>query len=1055
MATCPACATENADVARFCMACGAQLAAPELAREARKVVTVVFADITGSTGLGEHLDPEAFRSIMGRWFDAMSAVLERHGGSVEKFIGDAVVAVFGVPVVHEDDALRAVRAAAEMQVALATLNAALRIERGLEIGMRVGVNTGAVVVGDARAGGSRATGDAVNVAARLQQAAEPGETLVGDSTWRLVRDAALTGEARKVQVKGRDEPVTARRLVAVDQTAEAIHRRVGGPMVGRDRELGVIRAAFERSGVEERCVLVTVLGSAGVGKSRLVHEFLTGARTNATVLRGRCLPYGQGITWYPVAELLRSSVGLDEEAEPAVVMDRLRERLTGVEDIEAILTQLAEPLGMASEPAPVEEIFWAIRRLLEHLATSGPTVVVLDDLHWAEPAILDLIEHLADWVHGVPLFVLAMARPELLDFRVGWGGGKPDATTFLLEPLPSADTENLVEALLEGATVTPLARQRIAAAADGNPLYVEQVIEMLLDDGLVERGPNGAMVIGDLETISVPPTIQALLAARLDRLSDGERRTIERAAVVGKEFGQRDVSELTPTAGRADVASQLMGLVRKELIRPDRRREGGGDAYRFRHLLIRDAAYDSLPKLERAELHEQFADWLERTAGDRVAELDEITGYHLDQARSYRLDLGPDDDRTRALALRAGRRLASAGRRTADRDELPTAIRLLSRAEELLIDDAPVRLETLILLVRLTADQEDLPAALQIAYRAERMADGLGELAVLRARLWIWGVRSFVDPDFQLSGFRAETEAAALVFETSGDVNALLDAYAVMNVIDLNLAHWRDTAEWARLGLELATATGRQSRRDDFAGDLANAVVWGSTNATADLVVIERLLGATTRRIKRASLLSGMAFLHAILGDRPQAEAENEAAMSIWDELGERRHEFRHAYMRFALDDLPEALRLSRETADELERRGEYGQRSTMVGLQAWILALTGEDDQTAAHVADESRRLGATDDAVTQILWRAAKSVALARLGETEEADRISAEGIDIAEGTDSFDAETAWLARATVLTTLGRRAEAVAAATRSRDLCVQKGFVNGIRRAEALLAE
>ncbi|MFL5719506.1 MAG: adenylate/guanylate cyclase domain-containing protein, partial [Chloroflexota bacterium] len=343
MASCPVCATDNADVARFCMACGAALVAPEPAREARKVVTVVFADITGSTGLGERLDPEALRSIMGRWFEAMRAVLERHDGSVEKFIGDAVVAVFGVPVVHEDDALRAVRAAAEMQGALATLNESLRAERGLEVAMRVGVNTGPVVVGDARAGGSRATGDAVNVAARLQAAAEPGETLLGDSTWRLVRDAVTTGEPRAIAVRGRDEPVTVRRLVAVDQAAEAIARHIAGPMIGRDRELRILRAAFERAVAEERCVLVTVLGSAGVGKSRLVHEFLAGARADAQVVRGRCLPYGQGITWYPVAELLRSAVGVDETAEPAEVLERLRDRLEGVDDRDAILARLAEP----------------------------------------------------------------------------------------------------------------------------------------------------------------------------------------------------------------------------------------------------------------------------------------------------------------------------------------------------------------------------------------------------------------------------------------------------------------------------------------------------------------------------------------------------------------------------------------------------------------------------------------------------------------------------------------------------------------------------------------
>jgi len=1053
MVACPICSTANQDVARFCMSCGAALSAPEPTREARKVVTVVFADITGSTGLGEHLDPETLRSIMGRWFDALSEVLERHGGSVEKFIGDAVVAVFGVPVAHEDDALRAVRAASDMQVALATLNAALRSERGLEIAMRVGVNTGAVVVGDARAGGSRATGDAVNVAARLQQAAEPGETLVGDSTWRLVRDAVVTGVPRQVQVKGRDEPVTVRRLVTVDQSAEAIHRRAGGPMVGRDRELGILHAAFERAVVEERCVLVTVLGSAGVGKSRLVHEFLAGARSGATVLRGHCLPYGQGITWYPVAELLRSAVGLDQEAEPAVVLDRLHDRLGGIEDADSILARLAEPLGIASEPAPVEELFWAIRRFLERLATGGPTVVVLDDLLWAEPAIFDLVEHLAEWVHGVPLFLLAMARPELLDVRIGWGGGKPDATTFLLEPLPTADTEHLVEALLEGATIPSLARARIAAAADGNPLYVEQVIEMLLDDGLVQRGPSGSIVIGDLETISVPPTIQALLAARLDRLSDGERRTIERAAVVGKEFGQRDVSELTPAEGRAGVSAHLMGLVRKELIRPDRRRDGGGETYRFRHLLVRDAAYDSLPKLERADLHEQFADWLERTAGDRLAELDEITGYHLDQARAYRLDLGPDDERTRALALRAGRRLAAAGQRTAERGEDSTAVRLLSQAEGLLVEEPATRFDTLLRLVYV-GYSEDYVATLRAAQRAEAVAAELGDLAMRRAQLWVSLARSHTDPAFQISEIRAEAESAARAFETAGDIDAILDAHVVMIFIDADAGHWRDTATSARLGLDSAATAGHEQRREDFAIWLSNAHVWGSTDASDSLTTIEGLLASTSRRVTRADLLSAAGILHAILGDRPGAETAQLEATSIWDDLGHGNSDFRDAYMRYALDDFQDALRLVRNEAADLERRGETSARSTIVGLEAWILALTGEDEE-ATRAADESRHLGAPDDAITQILWRAAASVVLARRGEAEEADRISAEGVGIADGTDSFDAGTAWLARAQVLSIHGRRPEASDAAWRARELYAAKGFVNGIRRAEALIVQ
>ncbi|HEV2006205.1 MAG TPA: adenylate/guanylate cyclase domain-containing protein, partial [Candidatus Limnocylindrales bacterium] len=978
MVTCPNCGTANPEAARFCMACGHVLAAPTPSREARKVVTVVFADITGSTGLGERLDPESLRAIMGRWFEAMREVLEHHGGTVEKFIGDAVVAVFGVPVLHEDDALRAVRAAAGMQAALDGLNEALRAERDLEIAMRVGVNTGQVVVGDARAGGSRATGDAVNVAARLQQAAEPGETLVGDSTWRLVRDAVVTGEPRDVQVKGREEPVVVRTLIDVDQTAEAIHRRVGGPMVGRDRELGILRAAYERSVVEERCVLVTVLGSAGVGKSRLVHEFLAGTRAGSTVLRGRCLPYGQGITWYPVAELLRSAVGLDEEADPSVVMDQLRERLAGVTDAEAVLARLAEPLGVATEPAPVEELFWAFRRFLERLATGGPVVLVLDDLQWAESTLLDLVEHLSEWVHGVPLFLLAMARPELLDLRVGWGGGKPDATTFLLEPLPAADTEHLVEALLEGGTVPAAARARIAAAADGNPLYVEQVIEMLLDDGHVRRLPDGSLEIGDLESISVPPTIQALLAARLDRLSDSERRTIERAAVVGKEFGQREVSELTPADGRAGVSTQLMALVRKELIRPDRRRDDGGETYRFRHLLIRDAAYDSLPKAERAELHEHFADWLELTAADRIADLDEIMGYHLDQARTYRLALGPEDGHTRTLGLRAGRRLAAAGRRAADRDEVAPAIRLLTRAEALLIEDPPARFETLLQLVSV-GFAEDYAVTMQVALRLEAVAAMIGELATRRARLWVSSVRSMTDPGFALSETRAEAESAALAFASAGDIDAILDAYQALILVDLNLAHWQDTATSARLGFELAREAGRDRRREDFAGWWSNALLWGSTDAAQSLATIDGLLGSISRRLSRSNMLSSVAVLRGVLGDRPGADAAHVEAAAIREELGLQPAEFRRAYMEYALDDFPAAIRFARAAAVDLERRGDTGQRSTILALEGWILALMGEDDE-AARLAAESRQLTAPDDAVSQILWRTAESVVLAR---------------------------------------------------------------------------
>jgi class 3 adenylate cyclase/tetratricopeptide (TPR) repeat protein len=1039
------------------MSCGGPLPAGGLipAREVRKVVTVVFADVTGSTGLGERLDPESLRAVMGRWFEAMRAVLERHGGTVEKFIGDAVVAVFGVPVLHEDDALRAVRATQEMRTALATLNVGLRAERGLEIAMRIGVNTGEVVVGDARAGGARATGDAVNVAARLQQAADPGEILVGEATWRLVRDAVDAGDPSEIAVRGRNGPVGARNLRGVHQGAEAIPRRIGGPMVGREREMAILRGAFERSIAEESCALVTVLGSPGVGKSRLVHEFLAHARERALVLRGRCLPYGEGITWWPVAELLRSAVGLDEAADPAGVRAALHRLLAGAPDQDALLDRLAEPLGMAAAPVPRDELFWAVRRFLERIADARPVVVVLDDLQWAESTLLDLLEHVADWASGVPILLLAMARPDLLDTRPGWGGGKSNATSFLLEPLPQAQTEALVASLLEGASLPIAAVERIAAAADGNPLYVEQLVEMLHDDGAVRLGADGSLAAGNLDAITVPPTIQALLAARLDRLADPERRMIERAAVVGKEFRRLEVTELTPETGREGIPGQLMALVRKELIRPDRRRDDADETFRFRHLLIRDAAYEGLPKSERAELHERFADWLERTAGERLAEVDEIVGYHLDQARTYRLALGPDDERTRALALRAGRRLAAAGLRAEERDELPAAVRLLEHAEALLVEDAAARFDTLVHLVACRWSTGAFGAFAEAAFLIAEVAPAVGELAVLRSRLWVGAARGVVDPSYVTLDGLATVEEATKAFEAAGDVDGLLDADSMRSQIHLNQARWRETGDAARVGWERARAAGRDRMLHLFARWLANAMTWGMEPVDSGLATIRELLATTSRRSARQALLMCAAHLHAYAGDRAAADSAVDEAMATRDELGlGRGHaDFRLAEIERALDDPEASLAAARRNEAWLAAAGETGMRSTIVVI-AGLACLTLGDHEEALRLAAEGRRLAAPDDAISQVLWRAVEAVARARRGEHDAADHLSVESLDIASRTDGIGGADAWLARAEVLHLGGRLAEARAAALEARATYAAKGFVNGVSWAEARLA-
>ena len=422
MLTCAACGRENPDGSRFCNACGADLAEPAVAeREYRKVVTLLFCDVVGSTALGESTDPEALRGLLGRYFDEMKAIVERHGGSVEKFIGDAVMAVFGVPQLHEDDALRAIRAAVEMRDALPEL--------GVEA--RIGVNTGEVVVGTAE---RLATGDAVNVAARLEQAAGAGEVLLGPETAALVRDAVETEEL-VLELKGKSEPLVAHRLISLQAQAPAFARRFDAPLVGRERELRRLQEAFGQAVADRSCQLFTVLGSAGVGKSRLTAEFI-GSVDGARVVRGRCLPYGEGITYWPVIEVLK-------QLPPARELDLDPAALGAIEGL----------LGDEPSVSATEEIPWALRKLFESAAASAPLVVVFDDIHWAEPAFLDLIEHVADLSRAAPILLLCLARPELLDRQPGWGGGKLNATTVLLEPLSATQTDELLERLLGEATL--------------------------------------------------------------------------------------------------------------------------------------------------------------------------------------------------------------------------------------------------------------------------------------------------------------------------------------------------------------------------------------------------------------------------------------------------------------------------------------------------------------------------------------------------------------------------------------------------------------------------
>jgi class 3 adenylate cyclase/tetratricopeptide (TPR) repeat protein len=975
---CPACQFENPDEARFCAGCGKPLEAPAPVREVRKTVTVVFCDVTGSTALGERLDPESLRHVMARYFEAMRAVIERHGGTVEKFIGDAVMAVFGVPAVHEDDALRAARAASEMRDALADLNEELERDYGTRLELRIGVNTGEVVTGTEE---RLATGDAVNVAARLEQAAGPGEVLLGPETMRLLRGAVTAEELDPLELKGKAEGVRAHRLVSVDAAERP--RRLDAPMVGRQRELRLLDDAWERATSERACVLFTLLGTAGVGKSRLTQEFL--GRVDATVVRGRCLSYGEGITYWPVTEIVLQLANLGYHVDGPLA-------------------------GLVGEGTPTssEEIALAFRRLLEQAAAERPLLVRFDDVHWGEPALLDLIEHVATMSRGAPILLLCLGRPELLDRRPAWGGGLLNATTALLEPLSAAETEELIATL--GSSFDDELAGRIRDAAGGNPLFVEEMAAMVTE-------------VGGGDVVVVPPTVQALLAARLDQLDGDERGVLERGAVEGQVFHRGVVEALGAQATR------LSALVRKELVRPAAPQFTGDDAYRFRHILIRDAAYDALPKATRAELHERFADWLEQH-GAELVERDEILGYHLEQAYRYRAELGPVDDAGRALAVRAAERLAAGAATARLRGDHHAAVALLERSAGLLPDRGQARLEVELELARALFDGTgDFARAEALIERASEAARRLGDerfralvrLEEVMLGTLVGGTESAFDP--------GELDEPVRVLERLGDEVGLAHALSYVARQRFYSGDCAGAAEAYDRAIGLAHKHGLQAGRQ-WENWAAAAQRYGPTPVADAIASYDRLIAGG-----RAGGLNVAAPLHkasllAMQGRFDEARALIREARPLARELGVVTIGLIGMGGGTAelLAGSPEAaVDLCRESWDRYGELGETGYRSTVGTILAEALRAAGRAEEAEA-VLDEVETLADVNDFDPQARLRWVRALILVRRGEMEEAERLAREAVAIVEATDYIDARgDALAALAEVLDVAGRHAEAV----------------------------
>jgi len=484
---CPDCGEENPERFRLCGYCGAQLSRPVAAEEVRKTVTVVFCDLKGSTSLGERLDSESLREVLSVYFAAMKQVLERHGGTVEKYIGDAIMAVFGLPRLHEDDALRAVRAAFEMRTALQDLNLRLHTTWGVSLENRTGVCTGEVVTGDPASGQRLATGDTVNVAARLEQAAHDGEVLIGETTWRLVKDTVIVEPTEPLHLKGKTKRVRAYRLMGVS-SGEAIVRRVDLAVVGREEEFRRLLEAFNRTIGSSRCEVVTLLGQAGLGKSRLIEEFIRYVGGHAQVLRGRCLSYGDGITFWPIAEAFRQAAGILPDDTDEAARAKLWSLTGGHEDAALRTWSL---MGFGSGAYGKDELLWSVRAVLERIAHRWPLVLVLDDIHWAEPILLDLIEHVADTSADVPLLIICAARHEVLDDPPGFLAGRHGAQVIELQELSRTDTARVLKNLIGDLQLPAALEDRILSVADGNPLFAEQMISMLIDSGMIRELDGG------------------------------------------------------------------------------------------------------------------------------------------------------------------------------------------------------------------------------------------------------------------------------------------------------------------------------------------------------------------------------------------------------------------------------------------------------------------------------------------------------------------------------------------------------------------------------------
>ena len=929
----------------------------------RKLATVLFVDLVDSTVMVRNTDPEIVRRRMTEFFDEAQQCIERYGGMIERFAGDAVLAAFGLPQAHEDDAERAARAALAIR------------ERVHELGLeaRIGIESGEIVFDEVEQ--TFATGEAINFAARLQQRASPGDILFGPAAHGLTASRIEAEDAGLLELKGLGDPQRAWRVIRV-LDGPARPQVFRAPLVGRRGELDLLEITFERAVRDRRAHLLTIYGEPGVGKSRLVREFVEGLE-GAVVLSGRCLPYGEGITYWPLAEMVKAAAGISDDDPLDEAFEKLREYC---ED-EAV----ADLLGLASGVLEAlrgergqQEIAWAARELMEQLAHTEPVVLVFEDIHWAEEPLLELIEHLAGLVRA-PLLLICLARAELLEIRPAWGGGRLRATAIELEPLSAKESDELASALLaDTGNLSPDVCRALLEKTEGNPLFVEETVRMLAEstDGeLPER---------------IPDTLQTLIAARIDRLTPAAKTVLQRASVVGRVFYKRAIEHLAPDLDDLDDQFEIL-LQRDFLLHEPHPTIHGERALRFKHVLIREVAYSGLSKTARAQYHARFAEWLGAHAGD---ELIEIRAYHLDQAALLleELDGAPPAE----LAIEAAAALELAGKRALAREVFKSARKLLARAVEL-----EPTLERRFLAARAAWRAGDLTAVTGEMERVRDEAHGLGD-SLLEAKALTSLADARLRQGFVSEGI-ADIEQALSLLAGESDPDAHFDALLVRSSVASTSLDMPEVVRYLEEAFAVGLAAGRKDMQTIAAQGLAQAHIVRLELDRAEPLLAKALGMAEESGSVRAKANATMAlgWLHQVRGDYDRAQALFEEVRTAAAEMGSATWNAyslaRLGYLAIEQGDPKRAEKVLRDTIRVMTALGEHSDISDTYGFLALALAQQGRLEEAEQYVR-KSEEAVPGEDLKSLLPQRAALATVRAAQGQDDEAETLLTEAIDMA---------------------------------------------------------